>query len=223
MQSIELNNNILSTSHPDAFDSCHIILLNLSNNKNLSYISNQTFHSTDIKRLSVANTSLRTYDFFSNLRYSITWLDWSYSNVELFFYKHIFANFFFEYLNITSSGLKSIYFLKDTVVEILILDDNPDLGNSRYDHMRGLQKSVNYLSLSNTSLSNLHQFLRLTNLHTLIIDRNNVKFLDRKEIGLLQSLKYFSMKSNTLHCNCQLIQFKNWLRTIKSKLKYFLK
>lgn len=216
LKKLDLDFNAIHSIAESAFHDLNLTKLGLENNPNLTEMSPDAFKGSNISEVFIygSNLSSRSVNAFRKLRRSLKELYWQENRQAVILPADIFEGFKFVKLNLDNNGISDASFLKHISTDDLSLVGNPigPLDFSRYS----LLHTVRALHLDSTNFSQFDQtyFYSLQQLEILHMQNNGITTIPESLKSIFSKLKSLKLEGNPLHCNCELIWFKQWLTRV---------
>lgn len=213
LRSLTLDNNNIKTINNFAFHGLSLSTLGLEGNLPLEDIAVQAFDGASVSAIYIYNSTLsgQSVVAFEPLGKSLTSLLWQHNRRPLTFTEEQFRPFSFRLLNLNNNGITNTDFLRYVDTRVLALDSNP-IGSISFSRRSSLQHLRN-LQLQNTGISHLHGqlFKGLPYLEELHLSDNKITKLPENMKPVFARLQSLTLDGNPLHCNCELVWFKQWV------------
>lgn len=190
------------------------IQLSIQDNPRFREIQPHAFQGAKVIEIHINNASLLNSSLhsFTDLKNSLKMLFLQGNKRPLYFSVDIFSGFKLQSLNLESNGISNVDFLEHVSATDISLSNNP-IGNVDFSNYTSL-RSVRFLYMANTGFNVIlsKYFEGMNKLSELHLAGNNITRIPEKAKSLFSRLQSISLENNKLHCNCELLWFKDWLQ-----------
>ena len=212
-----LDGNTLQVINNFAFNGLNLSKLSMEKNPFLTELAPKAFENARIHDLYIVNASISSNSTgalkVKTLQNSLRTLTWTNNRKPLTLPEKVFKGFSFDSLNLDKNGITDVSFLRYASTDDLSLENNPTgpINFSRFPEL----KHVRSLRLGNTKFSEVQPeyFRDLTDLSHLYLPNNGITTIPEAMKLILSQLKRLDLEGNLLHCNCEMLWFKTWVKT----------
>ena len=217
-----LDGNKLEVINNFAFNGLNLTKLSLEKNSLLTELAPKAFQNARIVTMYIVNariSSNATGAFrVKTLQSSLRTLTWTNNRRPLTLPEKVFKGYSFDTLNLDTNGITDVSFLRYTSTDDLSLENNPTgpINFGRFPEF----KHVRSLRLGNTSFSEIQPeyFRDLTDLSQLYLPNNGITSIPVDLKPILGQLTTLNLEGNLLHCNCEMLWFKQWVASANTVL-----
>ena len=210
-----LDGNALEVINNFAFNGLNLTKLSLEKNSLLTKLAPKAFENARVHDLYIVNASISSNSTgafrVKTLQSSLRTLTWTNNRKPLTLPWKVFKGYSFDSLKLGTNGITDVSFLRYTSTDDLSLENNPTgpINFGRFPEF----KHVRSLRLGNTSFSEIQPeyFRDLTDLSQLYLPNNGITSIPVDLKPILSQLTRLNLEDNLLHCNCEMLWFKQWV------------